>query len=451
MEHRGKQERARETIAAVLEVARSLLDEQGEQGVRMDEVQRRSGVSSGSIYHHFGDRDGLIAAAQVDRFDRVVRDDAATLVDTLYGAATRGDPRVYLEAVRAQSATVVLPERNRIRWARVTALSSGWQRPDLLAALGESFSVLVDALTEGAQRLQAIGVMRQELDPRAVAIFSQIHSLGLLINDLDPTPVSSEEWVGLMQRMLVSLSPTLQDLPASELERSLEVAEVRRKQAQEEVEGFQFPPRRTPAEGRTRNDERFDEIVDLAAAAMRRGGAAEVRVEDIRRAVEVSSGWFHRRFGDREGLLDVTRLVLFARSVGGEVTLLESLVEQAADPLQFREALRRALRFAGADEELTIARWQRVEVLAASVGSPALQHELGRSIGEVGDRIEQTVRRAQAKGLLLPELPARGLAHFLASHSFGFLFVELDAGRVGLEAWADLLTSVIASLQPDRR
>ena len=443
-----KQERARETITVVLAATREFLDEQGEQGVRMDEVQRRSGVSSGSIYHHFGDRDGLIAAAQVDRFDRVVRDDAAGLVDTLYGAATKGDPHIYLEAVRTQSATVVLPERTRIRWARITALSSGWQRPDLFAALGESFSVLIDALDEGAQRLQALGVMSGDLDPRAVAIFSQIHSLGLLINDLDPSPVTNEDWVGLMQHMLVSLSPTLHELPAQDLERPAKVTKERQRQAQEAVEGFRFPRRRHPDEGRTRDDVRFDAIVDLAATAMQRGGVTEVRVEDIRAEVGVSSGWFHRRFGDRDGLLDVTRIVLFTRFVEGDVVLLESLVEQASEPLQFIEALRRALLFAGANEELAVSRWQRVEVLAASVGRFGLRHELGRTIGELGDRVERAVRCAQEKGLLLPTLPARAVAHFLTSYSFGFLFVELDTERVGPDAWADLLVRVIASLQP---
>lgn len=445
----AKQERARRTIAAVLDVTRELLDEQGEQGVRMEEVQRRSKVSSGSIYHHFGDRDGLIAAAQVDRFDRVVRHDAAVLIDTLYGAATKGDPAVYLEAVRRQSATVVLPERTRIRWARVTALSSGWQRPDLFEALGASFSVLIDALTEGAQRLQSLGVMRDDLDARAVAIFSQIHSLGLLINDLDPRAVSNEAWVGLMQHMLVSLSPTLHALPSEELERLAKVSEERRRQAEEEVEGFRFPRRRAPGEGRTRDDELFDEIVAAAASAMERGGVAEVRVEDIRAAVGVSSGWFHRRFGDRDGLLDLTRIVLFTRFFEGDLAVLESLVEQASDPLQFNEALRRALVFAGANEELAGSRWQRVEVLAASVGSTALRHELGRTIGEVADRVEQVVRLAQGKGLLLGELPARGVAHFLASYTFGFLFVELDGERVDHASWAHLLASVIGSLQPD--
>jgi AcrR family transcriptional regulator len=445
----GKQARALETIAAVLEVTRTLIDAHGEQGVRLDEVQRRSGVSSGSIYHHFGDREGLIAAAQVDRFDRVVRDDARGLVDSLYGAATRGDPEVYLDAVRRQSATVVLPERSAIRWARVTALASAWQRPDLMEALGESFSGLVDTLHDAAARVQSLSALDADLDPRGVAIFSQIHSLGLLLNDLDPRPVSDEDWVGLMQHLVISLSPSVHGLHDEGREERDRVERARREQAQREVAAFTRPRPGLLVEGRTRDEELFDSIVELAAAAMVRGGTAEVRIEDIRTEVGVSSGWFHRRFGDREGLLDITRIVLYQRFARDDRAFLEQIVDQASTPLQFREAMRRGLLFAGPHEGLAVSRWQRLELLAASVGHPALEHEIRLSIGEATDRVEVVVRRAQQRGLLLPDLPPRALAHFLASYPFGFLFVALDGGRVSLEAWADLLTRTLGSLQPD--
>jgi AcrR family transcriptional regulator len=446
----GKQARALETIAAVLDVTRELIDVNGEQGVRLEDVQRLSGVSSGSIYHHFGDREGLIAAAQVDRFDRVVRDDARGLVDNLYGAATRGDPAAYLDAVRRQSATVVLPERSAIRWARVTALAGAWQRPDLMDALGESFTALVDTLVDGTERLQALGALDPDLDGRAVAIFSQIHSLGLLLNDLDPRSVSDEDWVGLMQHMLISLSPSLEDLQAQEREERERAMQARREQAQQVASAFERPRRRQPAEGRSRNEELFEEVVELAAAAIVRGGTAEVRVEDIRTAVGVSSGWFHRRFGDREGLLDVTRILLYQRFAAADVEFLDLLVEQAATPLEFSEAMRRAILFAGPHEELTVSRWQRLEALAATVGHPALRHEIALVIGEATDRAELAVRRAQERGLLLAELPPRAVAHFLASYAFGFLFVALDGHRVALTSWAELLTRVLCSLQPEQ-
>jgi AcrR family transcriptional regulator len=436
----GKQDRARETIAAVLEVTMEVLDAHGEQGVRMEEIQRRSGVSSGSIYHHFGDRDGLIAAAQVERFDRVVRDDAVGVVTTLSEAANRGDAAVYLEAMRSQTAMVVLPERARIRWARVTALASGWRRSDLLVALGESFSRLIDALTDGVVQLQPLGAIDADLDARAVAIYSQIHSLGLLLNELDPRAITDEEWLVIMQRISVTLSPTLAHLG----DHGIEWPEA----AWQDRTGRTSPPGRERSEQRSGNDELFERIIALTASALQQGGPAQVRLEEIRQAVGVSQGWLRRRFGDREGLLDVTRLVLFTRSAEAELDILEGLVARATTPRGFAEGWRRALEHAGSDGDLTIDRWQRLEVLAASVGSPALRYELGLAVGELSDRAERIVRSAQEKGLLLPGLPPRAVAHYLCSQAFGLLFVELDGGRLPVARWVELLTRVIAALQP---
>jgi AcrR family transcriptional regulator len=443
--------RGSETVAVVLEVTRSLLEEQGEQGVRIEEVQRRSGVSSGSIYHHFGDRAGLIAAAQVDRFDRAVREDAVGLVATLTGAATQGDPAVYFAALRRQAATVVQPERSRIRWARITALSSAWRRPDLLASLGAAFTELVDALVDGVRQLQDLGALDPALDPRAAAIYSQIHSLGLLFNDVDPRAVSDEEWVGLMVHLAVTFSPVRPDLRSDGSDRSARRSPQGsglREQARQQVAGFTLPRRRGPAEHRSRDDVRFDAVVELAAASMQDEGSTAVRVEDIRRRVGVSSGWFHRRFGDRDGLLDVTRLVLFTRAVTADLDVLDALVSQSLTPLQFAEGIRSALEFAGSNEVLAARRWQRLDVLAASVGSPALRVELGHAVGESTDRMERIVRQAQGKGLLLPDLPPRAVAHFLGSAPLGFQFIGLDGNRVTDELWVDLLIRAVGCLQP---
>jgi AcrR family transcriptional regulator len=321
---RAKQERARRTIGLVLEVTRALLDEHGEQGVRLDEVQLRSGVSSGSIYHHFGDREGLIAAAQVERFDGAVRGDAVGLVADLAGAAHRGDPQDYLEALCRQAATVVLPERTRVRWARVSAMASCWQRPDLFRALGESFSSLVDALVAGAEELQALGVVDSGLDTRTVAIFTQTQGLGLLMNDLDPRAASSEDWVRLLQHLAHALGTTLRDGGSDGRGGSGAGSRERHGWQVQAVGSAAAPPRRLPVEESTRDDRLFSEVVELAISALQEAGPSHVRVDDIRATVGVSAGWFNRRFGDRDGLLDSARLVQFTRLAAADLDLLES-------------------------------------------------------------------------------------------------------------------------------
>ncbi len=56
------QTRSEETRDRVLEATRALLMERAISEVTMKDVQEGSGVSNGSIFHHFGSKDGIIEA-----------------------------------------------------------------------------------------------------------------------------------------------------------------------------------------------------------------------------------------------------------------------------------------------------------------------------------------------------------------------------------------------------
>ncbi|HET9381725.1 MAG TPA: TetR/AcrR family transcriptional regulator [Streptomyces sp.] len=57
-----KQQRGEATADLLLRAALRVFVEQGEQKVTVNAVTRASGVSLGSLYHHFGSIDGLLAA-----------------------------------------------------------------------------------------------------------------------------------------------------------------------------------------------------------------------------------------------------------------------------------------------------------------------------------------------------------------------------------------------------
>jgi AcrR family transcriptional regulator len=57
-----KQHRGEVTADLLLDAALRLYAESGEQGVTVSAVTRVSGVSLGSLYHHFGSLDGLLTA-----------------------------------------------------------------------------------------------------------------------------------------------------------------------------------------------------------------------------------------------------------------------------------------------------------------------------------------------------------------------------------------------------
>jgi AcrR family transcriptional regulator len=92
----------------ILEAALRGFAEKGLAGTTVEEVRRRSGASVGSIYHHFGDKEGIAAALYVD----LLRDYQAGVVAVLTSgrdaeATIKGLVRHHLRWVEAD------PERAR--------------------------------------------------------------------------------------------------------------------------------------------------------------------------------------------------------------------------------------------------------------------------------------------------------------------------------------------------
>ncbi len=57
----------------ILDTARKLLDEQGVAALSMREVARRAGVTHQAPYHHFGDRESILAELVTQGFDELAR------------------------------------------------------------------------------------------------------------------------------------------------------------------------------------------------------------------------------------------------------------------------------------------------------------------------------------------------------------------------------------------
>ena len=190
-----KQERAQQTVDVLIEATISSLEAHGESGVRLEDIFDATGVARSSLYHHFGDRDGLIDAARLVQFTRMVDQDIDVIEALLAEAATAGEFRAGLVAI---TTLVQSPERMAARLRRLSTLGASVNRPDLSAALSEQQQRLTDRLTEAVVAAQERGWVRTSLDPRAVACFLQAFSLGRVVADIDPTPINPATWIDLV-------------------------------------------------------------------------------------------------------------------------------------------------------------------------------------------------------------------------------------------------------------
>lgn len=71
---RKQQDRGEKTVQRVLVASRDLMAEGGFDAVQLAAVSKKSGVSTGSLYHHFGSKNGLILRIVEEFTTRAVAD-----------------------------------------------------------------------------------------------------------------------------------------------------------------------------------------------------------------------------------------------------------------------------------------------------------------------------------------------------------------------------------------
>jgi len=193
------------TRRALLDATLSLLAERGESGVRVTEVARRAGTTTGAIYSHFRDRAELLAAAYVDKFEGELSNDIDKLEALLAGATDRDS------AGAALLELVIVPDdeyRRERRWQRIEALAATRRHPGLLEEFARMQRELETRMIAVLERAQVLGLLADDLDLRSVAALLQAVPLGLVIADLDPENAPERDaWIALVARIAASFAP----------------------------------------------------------------------------------------------------------------------------------------------------------------------------------------------------------------------------------------------------
>lgn len=193
------QARAEATISAVIDATVEALENGNEADVRIDEILAKTGISKGSLYHHFGGREGLIAAARVVQFSRFVESDAEMIREVLTKTTTFDEFTAVVGQLVNLGNNV---ERQRARLSRFSAVSSSYGRPELWNALSIQQHKHTETLADGVRHGQANGWIRNDIDARAVSVFVQGYSLSRVLADLDTDPIADDDWTNVVRTAL---------------------------------------------------------------------------------------------------------------------------------------------------------------------------------------------------------------------------------------------------------
>ncbi len=182
-------------IEAVLQMRKT----QPYEAITVENVLELSGVSRGSLYHHFNDFYDLIEAAELVRFTKYVDVSIQRIIDMASGAKTREDLVSGIQQITRETQS---PAMAQVRMDRIAALARAQGNPRFQKALATEQERLTEALAEVVADAQVKGWFDRAIDPRAVAVFIQAYTLGRVIDEISHAEMDPEAWNALIDRVI---------------------------------------------------------------------------------------------------------------------------------------------------------------------------------------------------------------------------------------------------------
>jgi AcrR family transcriptional regulator len=175
----------------ILDSAISLLEEGGEQAIRLRSVAKMVGIAQPSLYHYFEDRESLITAAHARR----LKVNLASVIDPFLSA-------VRACTSRAEFLTVVLgvykyskhSGRKAVREIRAELIGASIKRDLLRESVVKEMSDSLAPTIEAVNFAKERGWVRADLDSKAFAIFNLSLISNAIYAEIHDDETMTEQW-----------------------------------------------------------------------------------------------------------------------------------------------------------------------------------------------------------------------------------------------------------------
>jgi AcrR family transcriptional regulator len=194
-------------MQAVLDAVGERLMNADESLIRIPEICEATGVNYGSVYHHFGSREGVIDAAYHQMFTKLAEEDIAVLHMVSVSSQSRDD---YVVSVQALIGTFASGEERKARRAlRARIVAASMTRPELRQLIGGTQSRLTSELRRIVEYGQERSWLTPNISAQSIAVMIQVLLVGRTIDDVSTTPIDNAEWelsMGLLLAVLLAAS-----------------------------------------------------------------------------------------------------------------------------------------------------------------------------------------------------------------------------------------------------
>jgi AcrR family transcriptional regulator len=186
----------------MLEAAIALLETGGEAAVRVDPVVDAASVTKPSLYHYFGDRDGLIVAAQAERYRRSLLYGMAGQRESTEQCQSREE---FMALVCNWMVAIASPEGEERRRVRIDVLGSAATRPQLRAQIGEMDTIAARELGDLLRIADQRGWLSTRFDLDVAATWWYGMMNGRYLVEEVQTPLVRREWEAMATAVTLHL------------------------------------------------------------------------------------------------------------------------------------------------------------------------------------------------------------------------------------------------------
>lgn len=165
------------------------------EDIHSEFVLQETGISRGSLYHHYEDFTELLEDAMLYRFSAGVEASTGAIEAIVANSRNQAEFLSLLEGVTRATQSRDLADS---RFDRARMLGMAQHNLRFRAKLAAVQNRLTDALTECFAQAQDKGWLNRDFQPRTGAIFIQAYTLGKLVDDISDNHMDDSDWENLI-------------------------------------------------------------------------------------------------------------------------------------------------------------------------------------------------------------------------------------------------------------
>lgn len=193
----------------IMQAAAQVIRTSGEAGLRVAEVARVAGLTTGAIYSHFDDREALIAAVRTRDFQQNYPQKIDSSVMETISMLEAHEPLSKSNKYRERLLSILSGEGRHAPWTWVRSAVAAEFDSDLRVLMRKTRMVRDDEIKPRIVEAQKRGTIAEDINPETLQdlLLAMTFGMAVVARDIASSPARIERLAALWQQILSGIEP----------------------------------------------------------------------------------------------------------------------------------------------------------------------------------------------------------------------------------------------------